>query len=121
MYSNKHICAALGVSPRWLTHLAEADIVKPSIKDATGQGSIRLYNDEDIVEILLVQHMQVAGVTHRAMKPIIKAHRKEIVGLILANSPVETVTVRTYQPGCGITFYISELRAKLSNCIRRDK
>jgi len=63
IYTPSEICArSTGVTPRQITDLAEKGIIQPA-KDTPGQGSMRLYDKQNIRDILIALALRgyVAG------------------------------------------------------------
>lgn len=56
-------CIAAGISYRQLDYWARTDLVRPSVMDANGSGTQRLYSAEDVWCLALVRQMLDAGLT----------------------------------------------------------
>jgi DNA-binding transcriptional MerR regulator len=62
-YRGVAACHAVGISYRQLDYWARTDLVVPSIRDATGSGSQRLYSFRDLVVLKVVKRLLDAGVS----------------------------------------------------------
>jgi DNA-binding transcriptional MerR regulator len=57
------VCRIVGISYRQLDYWARTDLVTPSIRDATGSGSQRLYAFEDLVTLRVIKSLLDTGVS----------------------------------------------------------
>lgn len=62
-YRGPVVCNVVGISYRQLDYWATKGIVTPSIADAQGSGSRRLYGFNDIVQLRVIKKLLDAGVT----------------------------------------------------------
>jgi DNA-binding transcriptional MerR regulator len=62
-YRGVAACHAVGISYRQLDYWARTDLVVPSIRDAAGSGSQRLYSFRDLVVLKVVKRLLDAGVS----------------------------------------------------------
>jgi DNA-binding transcriptional MerR regulator len=62
-YRGPNACAAAGITYRQLDYWARTDLVTPSIRNAAGSGSQRLYSFRDIVVLRVVKKLLDAGVS----------------------------------------------------------
>jgi DNA-binding transcriptional MerR regulator len=51
------VCRIVGISYRQLDYWARTDLVTPSIRDATGSGSQRLYSFQDLVTLKVIKSL----------------------------------------------------------------
>jgi DNA-binding transcriptional MerR regulator len=61
VFSTGEMAALLGVSSDEIDYWAQLKLLTPSIKRATGQGSRRLFNRNDLRQAFLVQKLRAAG------------------------------------------------------------
>jgi len=62
-YRGPNACAAAGITYRQLDYWARTDLVTPSVRNAAGSGSQRLYSFRDIVVLRVVKKLLDAGVS----------------------------------------------------------
>jgi DNA-binding transcriptional MerR regulator len=61
-YRVPEVCKIVGISYRQLDYWARTGLVKPSIKDAHGSGTQRLYSFQDLAQLRLIKRMLDSGV-----------------------------------------------------------
>lgn len=61
-YSGKHAAEVVGISYRQLDYWARTDLIRPSLADARGSGSRRLYSYRDLVELKLIKSLLDQGI-----------------------------------------------------------
>lgn len=62
-FSGPTVCKIVGISYRQLDYWATKGIVTPSINDASGSGSRRVYSFSDLVELRVIKKLLDAGVS----------------------------------------------------------
>lgn len=62
-YRGPAVCDIVGISYRQLDYWARTDLVRPSIRGASGSGTQRLYSFEDIVRLRVVKRLLDTGVS----------------------------------------------------------
>lgn len=67
-YSGHKTSRIVGISYRQLDYWARTDLVKPSIADAHGSGSQRLYSYADLVKLKLVKRMIDSGLSLQGVR-----------------------------------------------------
>ncbi len=96
-YRAPQVCALVGISYRQLDYWARTGLITPSVQEASGSGSQRLYSFSDVVQLKVVKRLLDAGMS---LKKIRKA--MEILSVELASeSPLTDVTLLSD----GITIY----------------
>lgn len=61
-YSGTKAATVVGISYRQLDYWARTDLVRPSLADASGSGSRRLYSYRDLLELRVVKSLLDAGI-----------------------------------------------------------
>lgn len=61
-FSGTRTAAVVGISYRQLDYWARTDLVRPSLCDATGSGSRRLYSYRDLLELRVIKSLLDAGI-----------------------------------------------------------
>ena len=88
-YRAPQVCNLVGISYRQLDYWARTGLIMPSVQQATGSGSQRLYSFADVVQLKVVKRLLDAGMS---LKKIRKA--MDILGAELASdSPLTDVTL----------------------------
>ncbi len=96
-YRAPQVCTLVGISYRQLDYWARTGLITPSVREASGSGSQRLYSFSDVVQLKVVKRLLDAGMS---LKKIRKA--MEILSVELASeSPLTDVTLLSD----GITIY----------------
>ena len=61
-FSGKRAADIVGITYRQLDYWARTDLIRPSLADARGSGSRRLYSYRDLVELKVVKSLLDAGI-----------------------------------------------------------
>lgn len=62
-YRGPQVAKIVGISYRQLDHWTSTGLVVPSVRDADGSGSQRLYGFDDIVQLKVIKRLRDAGVS----------------------------------------------------------
>jgi DNA-binding transcriptional MerR regulator len=62
-YRGPAVAKIVGISYRQLDHWTSTGLVTPSVRDAEGSGSQRLYGFDDIVQLKVIKRLRDAGVS----------------------------------------------------------
>jgi DNA-binding transcriptional MerR regulator len=95
-YRVPEVCKVVGISYRQLDYWARTGLVRPSIRDAGGSGTQRLYSFQDLLQLKVVKNLLDAGI---ALQQI----RKAVEYLKDSKQPLHGVTLmsdgrRIYTP-----------------------
>src|ERR1700753_4235258 len=86
-YRGPTACHAAGISYRHLDYWARTGLVVPSVRDASGSGSQRLYSFRDIVVLKVVKRLLDAGVSLQNIRKAIDTLRSrgvdDLAGIML--------------------------------------
>jgi DNA-binding transcriptional MerR regulator len=85
-YRVPEVCRIIGISYRQLDYWARTELVRPSIQDAQGSGTQRLYSFQDLVELRVIKKLLDAGVSLQRV-------RKAVEYLQNAKTPAAGVTL----------------------------
>jgi DNA-binding transcriptional MerR regulator len=70
-FRGPQVCKLVGISYRQLDYWARTDLLRPSIADAQGSGSQRLYSYSDLIELKVIRRLLDSGVSlQRARRAI---------------------------------------------------
>ena len=75
-YRGQTACVAAGITYRQLDYWARTDLVIPSIKGASGSGSQRLYNFQDILVLKIVKRLLDTGVSLQNIRSAVQHLRR---------------------------------------------
>src|SRR5665213_222015 len=56
------VCKIVGISYRQLDYWARTGLLRPSLEEAKGSGTQRLYSYEDVVELKVIKQLLDAGI-----------------------------------------------------------
>lgn len=70
-YRGPQVCKIVGISYRQLDYWARTGLATPSVQEAQGSGSQRLYSFEDLVELKLIKNLLNAGVSLQRVRDAI--------------------------------------------------
>lgn len=74
-YRGPTACSAAGITYRQLDYWARTDLVVPTIRDASGSGTQRLYSFKDILVLKIVKRLLDAGVSLQNIRVAVEALR----------------------------------------------
>ena len=80
-YNTKAVCKITGLSKRQVDYWDRTHFVKPSINEASGYGSVRLYAFTDLIQLKVAKALKDAGVSVQKMRKslnYLKKHKPEI-------------------------------------------
>ena len=71
-YRGPAVAKIVGISYRQLDHWTSTGLVAPSVRDAEGSGSQRLYGFDDIVQLKVIKRLRDAGVSLQRIRTAIE-------------------------------------------------
>jgi DNA-binding transcriptional MerR regulator len=77
-YRGPQVCKIVGITYRQLDYWARTDLVRPSVCDANGSGTQRLYSYRDLVELKVVKKLLDAGVSLQRARRAIEYLREHL-------------------------------------------
>jgi DNA-binding transcriptional MerR regulator len=84
-FRGPQVCSIVGITYRQLDYWARTDLLRPSLADAKGSGTQRLYSYRDLVELKVIKSLLDAGVQLGAARKAITYLRGNL-GEDLANA-----------------------------------
>ncbi|TMK83093.1 MAG: MerR family transcriptional regulator [Actinobacteria bacterium] len=81
------VCRTVGISYRQLDYWARTELVTPSVRDADGSGSQRMYSFNDVVQLRVIKKLIDAGVSLPKIRRAVDYLRDEL------KMPIEDVTL----------------------------
>jgi DNA-binding transcriptional MerR regulator len=77
-FRGPQVCSIVGITYRQLDYWARTDLVRPSLHDAAGSGTQRLYSYRDLVELKVVKSLLDAGVKLQTARKAIDYLREDL-------------------------------------------
>ncbi len=98
-YRGVSACHAVGISYRQLDYWARTGLVVPSIRDASGSGTQRLYSFRDLVVLKVVKRLLDAGVSLQNIRKAIETLRShgvaDLAGITLISDGTSVYECRS--------------------------
>jgi DNA-binding transcriptional MerR regulator len=85
-YRVPEVCKIVGITYRQLDYWARTELVTPSIRDASGSGTQRLYSFQDLVTLRVIKNLLDTGVSLQRV-------RKAVDHLQSMDRPISGVTL----------------------------
>lgn len=79
------VCKIVGISYRQLDYWARTGLLRPSLEEAKGSGSQRLYSYEDVVELKVIKQLLDSGINLQKARRAISCLREAGDDLSLSN------------------------------------
>ena len=77
-YRGPQVCKIVGITYRQLDYWARTDLIRPSLVDAKGSGTQRLYSYRDLVELKVIKSLIDAGVALKQARTAIDYLREHL-------------------------------------------
>lgn len=77
-FRGPQVCGIVGISYRQLDYWARTDLLRPSIADASGSGTQRLYSYEDLLELKVIKRLLDAGLKLNQARRAIACLRRDL-------------------------------------------
>ena len=84
-FRGPNVCEIVGITYRQLDYWARTDLIRPSIADAKGSGSSRIYSYRDLLELKVIKRMLDSGISLRAARRALDILRKSGEDVSTAN------------------------------------
>jgi DNA-binding transcriptional MerR regulator len=75
-YRVPEVCRIVGISYRQLDYWARTGLVRPTIRDAGGSGTQRLYSFQDLLQLKVVKNLLDAGIALQQIRKAIEYLRE---------------------------------------------
>ncbi|HSM02814.1 MAG TPA: MerR family transcriptional regulator [Acidimicrobiia bacterium] len=112
-YRAPQVCKIVGITYRQLDYWARTDLLKPSLKTATGSGSQRLYSFGDIVQLRVIKRLLDAGMSLKKIRQAMDLLREQLQ----SRAPLEEVTLLSD----GVTIYAAHSADEVVDVFRRGQ
>ena len=77
-YSGTKAATIVGISYRQLDYWARTDLVRPSLSDANGSGSRRMYSYRDLLELRVIKSLLDAGIKLESVRQAFRYLREHV-------------------------------------------
>lgn len=77
-FSGKQAADVVGITYRQLDYWARTDLVRPSLADAQGSGSRRVYTYRDLLELKAIKNLLDAGIKLEAVREVFRYLRDNL-------------------------------------------
>jgi DNA-binding transcriptional MerR regulator len=77
-YSGRKAAEVVGISYRQLDYWARTDLVRPSLAEARGSGSRRLYSYRDLLELKVIKTLLDAGLKLESVRQVFNYMREQL-------------------------------------------
>lgn len=91
-YRGPQVCSIVGITYRQLDYWARTGLLHPSISEAKGSGSQRLYSYTDLVQLKVIKRLLDSGISLRAARKAIECLRSTGEDLAAANLVIDGKT-----------------------------
>lgn len=109
-YRGKAVCEVVGITYRQLDYWARTGLVEPTVRQATGSGSQRLYSFDDIVALRVVRRLLDTGVSLQRVRAAVEQLRSS------GRSPAEVTLVAD-----GSSIYALDDDAQVIDLLKRGQ
>ena len=77
-YRAPQVCKVVGISYRQLDYWARTDLLKPSLREAEGSGTQRLYSFTDLVQLRVIKRLLDTGISLAKIRKAVEWLRSEM-------------------------------------------
>jgi len=80
-FNSRAVSKIIGISPRRIDYLDRSNIIKPSIQEASGYGSVRLYSFTDLIQFKVAKFLMDRGISLQKIRKsliYLRRHQPEI-------------------------------------------
>ncbi len=88
-YRGPQVCAVVGITYRQLDYWARTDLLRPSISEARGSGTQRLYSYADLLQIKVIKRLLDSGISLRSARRAIACLRSSGGDVASANLVID--------------------------------
>src|SRR5438067_6476814 len=77
-FRGPQVCKIVGITYRQLDYWARTDLVRPSLSDAHGSGTRRMYSYRDLVQLKLIKRLLDAGIKLESVRGVFEELRTHV-------------------------------------------
>lgn len=112
-YRAPQVCRLVGITYRQLDYWARTDLLKPSMQEAQGSGSQRLYSFSDLVQLKVIKRLLDAGMSLKRIRSAVEILREQLE----SDRPLSDVTLLSD----GQTIYAAHSPDEVVDVFRRGQ
>ena len=112
-YRAPQVCTVVGITYRQLDYWARTGLLQPSLAEARGSGTQRLYSFGDIVQLRVVKRLLDAGMSLKKIRSAMDILRNQLN----SDQPLADVTLLSD----GITIYAAHSADEIVDVFRRGQ
>ena len=77
-YRAPQVCKLVGITYRQLDYWARTNLIRPSLRRASGSGSHRLYAFSDVVQLKVIKRLLDAGMSLKKIRSAVEILREQM-------------------------------------------
>jgi predicted RNase H-like HicB family nuclease len=77
-YNTKTVCKIIGLSRRQVDYWDRSHFIKPTVNEASGYGSVRLYSFTDLIQLKVAKTLKDAGISLQKIRKSLNYLKKHI-------------------------------------------
>src|SRR5487761_1160163 len=77
-FRGPQVCTLIGITYRQLDYWARTGLLRPSVAEARGSGSKRLYSYRDVLELKVIKQLLDAGVSLQSARRAVDCLRQDL-------------------------------------------
>jgi len=112
-YRAPQVCGLVDITYRQLDYWARTNLIKPSLRQATGSGSQRLYSFSDVVQLKVIKRLLDAGMSLKKIRSAVEILREQMN----SDRPLSDVTLLSD----GQTIYAAHSAEEVVDVFRRGQ
>lgn len=112
-YRAPQVCSLVGITYRQLDYWARTGLLEPSLRQARGSGSQRLYSFTDVVQLKVIKQLLDAGMSLKKIRSAVEILREQLA----SDRPLTDVTLLSD----GHTIYAATSADEVMDVLRRGQ
>jgi predicted RNase H-like HicB family nuclease len=77
-FNTKSVSRIVGLTPRQIDYWDKTDLIKPSVQEASGYGSVRLFSFTDLIQLKVAKTLKDAGISVQKMRKALNYLKKNM-------------------------------------------
>jgi len=112
-YRAPQVCNLVGITYRQLDYWARTGLLEPSLRQASGSGSQRLYSFTDVVQLKVIKQLLDAGMSLKKIRSAVEILKEQLA----SDKPLTDVTLLSD----GRTIYAATSADEVMDVLRRGQ
>lgn len=112
-YRSRQVCKLVGITYRRLDYWARTDLIVPSVQQAAGSGSRRIYSFSDVVQLKVIKRLLDLGMSLPKIRSAVEILRLQLD----SDRPLADVTLLSD----GKTIYAAHSEQEIMDVFRRGQ